>query len=237
MRCEYDVKVIIGAADIIFELWHNGKKLSEDNPMPVDWFDVTAPPLERVTRRYDDTPELPAMSKSRKLGSTANLYNPAGVSPISQTRVSPASHNTASPVAPPSAYELQHPNGNVYEIGQNNLGHAAARAQELPLNQTPGPRYNMPAVGSPLGGYWQPPIQYQRGPAQYQQVASQYQQVPVGYPPMQYQQVPVSYQQVPANQPPAQVHELPTGTAVVKEPLTMTTEVSSPLQPDHAVQA
>lgn len=29
--------MIIGAADVVFEVWHNGKKLSKDHPISVEW--------------------------------------------------------------------------------------------------------------------------------------------------------------------------------------------------------
>jgi len=195
--------------------------------MPVTWHDVDGPPLESVTRGYYDTLDLPAMSKSRRVGSMANLYNQAaGVSPVSQTKPSPASHNRVSPIAPPAG---------VYEIGQNNLGYPVASAQELPLSHTPAYRYEMPAIGTPVnapgGGYWQQPVQYAQNPVQYQQ----FQQSPVqyGYPsgPVQYQQVPGTYHQVPNQQLPP-VHELPTDMGATKHAATaQTNEVPSSPQP------
>ncbi|KAF2836931.1 hypothetical protein M501DRAFT_978671 [Patellaria atrata CBS 101060] len=41
-RVDYEVQVLIGPADIRFELWFNGHKLSRDQPIKVDW--VAAPP-------------------------------------------------------------------------------------------------------------------------------------------------------------------------------------------------
>jgi hypothetical protein len=231
----------VGAADVLFELWHKGRKLSDDNPMPVDWYDVSGPPLG-VTRRYNDTLELPAMSKSRMVGSTANLYN---VSPVSQAKVSPVSHNRVSPVALPAAAGA----GAVYEIGQNNLGHPVARAQELPPNQTPAPRYEMPAVASPTNGapaYWPQQMSYPQGPVQFQQMPVQY-QMPAGYQqgpvPYQqgqvpYQQMPVAYQQMP--QSPVQLHELPSVTDVSRNASTVQRKaVAGPSSPrlEPAVEA
>jgi len=43
-RIEYVIKVALGAADIRFELWHNGQKLSKDNPIKVEWFTAEPPP-------------------------------------------------------------------------------------------------------------------------------------------------------------------------------------------------
>ncbi|KAF2177496.1 hypothetical protein K469DRAFT_358573 [Zopfia rhizophila CBS 207.26] len=45
-KVEYQVKVIIGPADIRFELWFAGQKLSRDEPIKVEWIPAPAPPLE-----------------------------------------------------------------------------------------------------------------------------------------------------------------------------------------------
>ena len=42
-RIDYVIKVALGAADIRFELWHNGLKLSKDNPIKVEWHTAPAP--------------------------------------------------------------------------------------------------------------------------------------------------------------------------------------------------
>jgi hypothetical protein len=42
-RINYAVKVNLGPADISFELWHNGVKLSKDNTIKVEW-QAAAPP-------------------------------------------------------------------------------------------------------------------------------------------------------------------------------------------------
>lgn len=34
----------MGAADLSFELWHNNKKLSTDNPIKVEWQTAVPPP-------------------------------------------------------------------------------------------------------------------------------------------------------------------------------------------------
>jgi hypothetical protein len=38
------VKVNLGPADVSFELWHNGVKLSKDNSIKVEWQAAAAPP-------------------------------------------------------------------------------------------------------------------------------------------------------------------------------------------------
>ncbi|KAL8901352.1 MAG: hypothetical protein Q9207_005247 [Kuettlingeria erythrocarpa] len=43
-KVDYDVKVLIGPADVRFELWFNGQKLSKDQSIRVEW--VAAPPAE-----------------------------------------------------------------------------------------------------------------------------------------------------------------------------------------------
>lgn len=42
-RINYIVKVNLGAADVSFELWHNGVKLSKDNSIKVEW-QASGPP-------------------------------------------------------------------------------------------------------------------------------------------------------------------------------------------------
>ncbi|KAG9239683.1 hypothetical protein BJ875DRAFT_538458 [Amylocarpus encephaloides] len=43
-RIEFVIKVALGPADIRFELWHNGQKLSNDHPIKVEWCEAEAPP-------------------------------------------------------------------------------------------------------------------------------------------------------------------------------------------------
>jgi hypothetical protein len=52
-RVQYVVKVSLGPADISFELWHNGQKLSKDNPIKVEWFAADAPPEPGQQDRLD----------------------------------------------------------------------------------------------------------------------------------------------------------------------------------------
>ena len=54
-RINYLIKVIIGAADISFELWHNGARLSEDNSIKVEW-QTTAPPAPDANPVVADFP-------------------------------------------------------------------------------------------------------------------------------------------------------------------------------------
>ncbi|KAH8591554.1 hypothetical protein B0O99DRAFT_675246 [Bisporella sp. PMI_857] len=42
-RIDYLVKVALGPADIRFELWHNGQKMSKDQPIRVEWISAPAP--------------------------------------------------------------------------------------------------------------------------------------------------------------------------------------------------
>ncbi|OCK79537.1 hypothetical protein K432DRAFT_426449 [Lepidopterella palustris CBS 459.81] len=44
LKVEYQVRVIIGPADIRFELWFNNQKLSRDQPIRVEWVSAPAPP-------------------------------------------------------------------------------------------------------------------------------------------------------------------------------------------------
>ncbi|KAL8837217.1 MAG: hypothetical protein Q9176_005848 [Flavoplaca citrina] len=64
LRIDYDVKVLIGPADVRFELWFNGQKLSKDQPIKVDWqappaFELPAVPLEPESR-VAEMPTFPA---------------------------------------------------------------------------------------------------------------------------------------------------------------------------------
>jgi len=63
-RCNYDVNVTIGPADINFELWFEGRKLSIDNPIQVQWQASSAPLPVNV---MDGETIMPAISKSRKV--------------------------------------------------------------------------------------------------------------------------------------------------------------------------
>lgn len=62
-RINYVVKVNLGAADVSFELWHNGVKLSKDNSIKVEW-QASAPPDPNATVIAPDFPmnSLPAVS-------------------------------------------------------------------------------------------------------------------------------------------------------------------------------
>jgi hypothetical protein len=53
--------VNLGPADIMFELWHNGVKLSKDKPIKVEW-QASAPPDPRPAAVAPDFPmnSLPA---------------------------------------------------------------------------------------------------------------------------------------------------------------------------------
>ena len=42
-RIDFVIKVALGPADLRFELWHNGVKLSKDNPIKVEWHNAPAP--------------------------------------------------------------------------------------------------------------------------------------------------------------------------------------------------
>ncbi|KAI4648335.1 hypothetical protein J4E93_004747 [Alternaria ventricosa] len=62
-RISYVVKVNLGPADVSFELWHNGVKLSKDNSIKVEW-QASAPPDPNATTIAPDFPmnSLPAVS-------------------------------------------------------------------------------------------------------------------------------------------------------------------------------
>jgi hypothetical protein len=64
---EYQVKVLIGPADIRFELWFDNQKLSRDQSIKVDWLPAPAPDFAIWNRA-----ELPESSVARP----ANMANP-----------------------------------------------------------------------------------------------------------------------------------------------------------------
>ncbi|KAF2497224.1 hypothetical protein BU16DRAFT_617235 [Lophium mytilinum] len=57
-KVEYQIRVIIGAADIRFELWFDGQKLSRDHPIRVEWTAATPPPPEPVVPVAVQSPSL-----------------------------------------------------------------------------------------------------------------------------------------------------------------------------------
>jgi hypothetical protein len=57
-RINYVIKVALGPADIRFELWHNGQKLSKDSPINVEWHAAQAPPEPPMDGNfYQSSPE------------------------------------------------------------------------------------------------------------------------------------------------------------------------------------
>jgi hypothetical protein len=64
------VKVVIGAADINFELWFDGEKISKDNPIKVEWFATTHSPPAAIDGN-DIALSAPAISRSRKFGDSS----------------------------------------------------------------------------------------------------------------------------------------------------------------------
>ncbi|KAL9614056.1 MAG: hypothetical protein Q9167_001410, partial [Letrouitia subvulpina] len=63
-QVDYEIRVLIGPADIRFELWFNGQKLSKDQPIKVDW--VALPSAAQTDKKPDeggvlsDRVEMPA---------------------------------------------------------------------------------------------------------------------------------------------------------------------------------
>jgi hypothetical protein len=63
-RIDFVVKVNLGPADICFELWHQGVKLSKDEAIKVDW--VAAPPPD--PQSHPVVPDFPISSLSTATG-------------------------------------------------------------------------------------------------------------------------------------------------------------------------
>ncbi|KAF2473532.1 uncharacterized protein BDR25DRAFT_386320 [Lindgomyces ingoldianus] len=64
-RVDYVVKVNIGPADISFELWHEGVKLSKDNSIKVEWHESAAP-----------DPSLHPVAADLPMNSLSSLHEP-----------------------------------------------------------------------------------------------------------------------------------------------------------------
>ncbi|KAL8719782.1 MAG: hypothetical protein Q9225_003243 [Loekoesia sp. 1 TL-2023] len=75
-KVDYEVKVLIGPADVRFELWFNNQKLSRDQPIKVEWMPAPATELPA-------SPVVPDVSLEEAVLST-------------QTSPSKASNGTAS---------------------------------------------------------------------------------------------------------------------------------------------
>ncbi|KAL9008107.1 MAG: hypothetical protein Q9173_006737, partial [Seirophora scorigena] len=52
-QVEYEVKVLIGPADVRFELWFDNQKLSKDHPIKVEW--ASAPAATSTATEMPDT--------------------------------------------------------------------------------------------------------------------------------------------------------------------------------------
>ncbi|KAF2467943.1 uncharacterized protein BDR25DRAFT_335749 [Lindgomyces ingoldianus] len=70
-RVEYQVKVIIGPADIRFELWFNNQKLSRDQSIKVEWVPAPAP----IPPMFSNIAELPGRSDTGEFKPIANGTN------------------------------------------------------------------------------------------------------------------------------------------------------------------
>jgi len=68
-RVEYCIKVAFGPADINFELWHEGLKLSKDNAISVEWHAAPAPDPSTASVK----PDLPISLSQAMSPSTLNL--------------------------------------------------------------------------------------------------------------------------------------------------------------------
>lgn len=244
-RCNYDVKVIIGAADILFELWFNGRKLSKDNPMPVEWSNTPAPPLDA---NFISASDLPAISNSRSVGGTMpiddipestardispilsnasvpspTLYDPQQHIPPrdfsrnSVTNISPASNSTTLHGTPNNVAVNPH---QVHELPQGPYYVQALPGNpmtlpELPPNMIPVTLQEMPTVRSPLGMQPQQFVQQSQYFAQQQPQYTQH-----GY----YQQP--QYHQGSVSQ--MTFHELPSEARLSEQPGQQVHEVNNP---------
>jgi hypothetical protein len=97
-RVEYCIKVAFGPADINFELWHEGLKLSKDNAISVEWH--PAPPPDPSTANVK--PDLPISLSQAMSPSTLNLN-------LSKTRSPPMQQSPPMHSAPLHSPPLHSP--------------------------------------------------------------------------------------------------------------------------------
>ncbi|KKY22242.1 putative hsp70 family protein [Diplodia seriata] len=81
---DYQIQVIIGPADLRFELWFNGQKLSRDQPIRVEWSPATPPTTmaaempatPRARQASDESVYVPRNEEHKRiLGSLANILS------------------------------------------------------------------------------------------------------------------------------------------------------------------
>lgn len=80
LRIEYSIRVIIGPADIRFELWFDDQKLSRDESITVEWTPAAPPADERFDPAISGRVELPdsplmSMSGGLETGSVDSKMN------------------------------------------------------------------------------------------------------------------------------------------------------------------
>lgn len=71
-RISYLVKVALGPADIRFELWHNGQKLSKDNSIKVEWHAAQAPQPSDDNGFYPSSPHCQPQTAGNIVNGQAN---------------------------------------------------------------------------------------------------------------------------------------------------------------------
>ncbi len=76
-RINYVIKVALGAADIRFELWHNGMKLSKDNPVKIEWYSAPAPePQPQPLNQFNSFGEQGQWQPAEQSGIYGQAYLP-----------------------------------------------------------------------------------------------------------------------------------------------------------------
>jgi len=64
LRIEYTVRVLIGPADIRFELWFDDQKLSRDESIRVEWIPASTPQIPQIAEMPGSSRELVEMSNT-----------------------------------------------------------------------------------------------------------------------------------------------------------------------------
>lgn len=72
---DYEIRVIVGAADLTFELWFDGKKLSKDNSIQVEW--LPAPPVDTMKEVIaDEGVPVHELEKAKLKGFSSSMILP-----------------------------------------------------------------------------------------------------------------------------------------------------------------
>lgn len=132
LMVDYQVKVLIGPADIRFELWFDGQKLNKDTPIKVEWTTTTAQVIEPQTPAWQVEDSIRnAASHKRSMDvrsafqkSSTNLvnrpYELGNKSPPPSVGNLPNASGTLTPPMPNGLYPARsNPSGSQLNVNYN----------------------------------------------------------------------------------------------------------------------